>query len=202
MIPILGLQSDGQELEVFSLTIIRPDILIKGYTILVKKFVVDGDYIFFADSVLQKQQLNSQLNIAMKKVSSDTLTAVLLSRNFKENVKHFVAQEKVYSFMIPIKRTLTYWKKFMKDVMAMVKQLGIPTFFLTLSCADLKLNELVSIISKINDTETPDKEITKLNYQGQCNILHSDPVVIAGHFQYCVEMLSKMIVNGTLGKKN
>ena len=32
----------------------------------------------------------------------------------------------------------------------MVKQLGCPTFFLTLSCADLKWNELVEIISKLN----------------------------------------------------
>ena len=94
----------------------------KRLLIFSKKFVIDSDYIIFVHSVFQKQQLNSQINIAMKKVSSDTLTAVLLSKNFKEAVKHFVAQEKVYSFNRPIKGTLTYKKKVMKDVMAMVKQ--------------------------------------------------------------------------------
>ena len=32
----------------------------------------------------------------------------------------------------------------------MIKQLGCPTFFLTLSCEDLKWKELPEIISKLN----------------------------------------------------
>ena len=62
--------------------------------------------------------------------------ARLLSRSFKETVKRFVAEDKAYSFMSPIKETPTYWKKFMKNVVVMVKQLAIPTFFLTLSCSN------------------------------------------------------------------
>ena len=64
----------------------------------------------------------------MTKVLSDTLTAGLLSRNFKENIKRFVAQDKAYSFMTPIKETPAYWKKLMKDVMTMIRQLEIPNF--------------------------------------------------------------------------
>ena len=64
----------------------------------------------------------------MTKVLSDTLTAGLLSRNFEENVKRFVAQDKAYSFMNPIKETPAYWKKLMKDVMTMIRQLEIPNF--------------------------------------------------------------------------
>ena len=57
----------------------------------------------------------------MTKVLSDTLTAGLLSRNFKENIKRFVAQDKAYSFMTPIKETPAYWKKLMKVVMTMIR---------------------------------------------------------------------------------
>ena len=32
----------------------------------------------------------------------------------------------------------------------MVRQLGVPSFYLTLSCVDLRWDELVSIISKLN----------------------------------------------------
>ena len=53
------------------------------------------------------------MNVTMRKISSDTLTA----------------QVKAYSFMSPIKGTPANRKKFMKDVMEIVKQLGIPTFF-------------------------------------------------------------------------
>ena len=33
----------------------------------------------------------------------------------------------------------------------MVKQVGIPTFFMTLSCTDLKWDGLISIIGKLKD---------------------------------------------------
>ena len=39
--------------------------------------------------------------------------------------------------MYTIKGTPAYWKKFLYEVLAMVKQLGLPTFFMTLSCANL-----------------------------------------------------------------
>ena len=45
-----------------------------------------------------------------------------------------------------LKGTPAYWKRFLLEVLAMVKQLGLPTYFMTLSCADLRWNELVDII--------------------------------------------------------
>ena len=97
-----------------------------------QKFASDSDYIFFAHSVMLKLCLKNQINIAMRKVSSDALTAGMLSGNFKAKVREFIATDKAFSFMNSIKGTPAYWKKFLHEVLAMVKQLGIPTFFLTL----------------------------------------------------------------------
>ncbi|CAF4371661.1 unnamed protein product, partial [Rotaria magnacalcarata] len=36
-----------------------------------------------------------------------------------------------------------YWHKRLKDLFTMTRQLGFPTFFLTLSCADLRWKEFV-----------------------------------------------------------
>ena len=52
-----------------------------------KKLASDSDYIFFAHSITQRIQLNNEINIAMKKVASNTLTAGILSKNFKETVR-------------------------------------------------------------------------------------------------------------------
>ena len=43
-----------------------------------------------------------------------------------------------FSFMSSVKGTPAYWKQFLYDVLAMVKQLGITAYFLTylLLCAD------------------------------------------------------------------
>ena len=72
-------------------------------------FASDSDYIFFAHSVLKKLQLNSQIKIAMRKVAYSTLTAVMLSKYFKEND---IARDKAYSFMNAIKGTSVIGRQF------------------------------------------------------------------------------------------
>ena len=68
------------------------------------------------------------------------MTAGMLSNNFSETVQTLVAKDKACRFMNSIKGTYwipAYWKKLLHEL-AMVKQLGLPTFFMTLSCADLR----------------------------------------------------------------
>ena len=76
----------------------------------------------------------------------------------------------------------------------MVKQLGCPTFSLTLSCADLRWNELVEIISKRNSLGITNENVEGLNYFERCNILNSSAVLLARHFQHRVEMFFKEIL--------
>ena len=102
-----------------------------------QNFTSDNDYIFFEHTVLQRVELSSQINIALKKVLSDDVTSWMLSTTFKQRVREFIAKGKSFSFIRSIKGTPEYWKKFLHQVLAMVKQLGTPTFFLTLSCANM-----------------------------------------------------------------
>ena len=89
----------------------------------------------------------------------------------------------------------------LSDVLAMVKQLGIPSFFMTLSCADLRWNELPAIISKLKGKELSEEEIAEMTYFERCELLNSNPVLLARHFQYRVEVFYKeIVINGPLGK--
>ena len=127
----------------------------------------------------------------------------MLSGNFQETVKSFIARDEGYNFMNTIKGTPAYWKRFLFEVLGMVKQLGLPTFFMTLSCADLRWNELVSIIIKLSGKSISDADIESLSYFECCEILNMNPVLLAKHFQYRVEVFFKeIIVNGPLGKVN
>ena len=155
-----------------------------------KKFVGNGDYIFYAYSVLQKIKLSSQIEIERKKVISNILTAGMLSKRVKE----LMSKDKAFSFMSSIKGTPAYWKKFLHQVLAMVKQLETPTFFLTLSCADLQWNELISIIFKLNVIDIADEDKGILSYHERCDTLTKNPVLVARHFQYRVKMFFKVIV--------
>ena len=43
------------------------------------------------------------------------------------------------------------------------KAIRKPTFFLTLPCADLQWNELISIIFKLNRVDTSDEEVDEMS---------------------------------------
>ena len=93
--------------------------------------------------------------------------------------------------MSSIKGPPSYWKEFKSEVLAMVKPLGVPTFFLALSCAGLRWKEFLEIIQKLNEAEF---DISNLSYHDRCNILNSDPVLVARHFQYREEVFFKLII--------
>ena len=100
---------------------------------------------------------------------------------------------------------MNYSQQFASDpeVLAMVKQLGIPTFFMTLSCANLRWNKSVQIIAKLNSTNLTDDDIKNMCYEDRCDTLNKNPVLVARHFQYGVEsrrFLKDIVLNGPLGK--
>ena len=103
--------------------------------------------------------------------------------------------------MNSVKGTPAYWKQFLYDVLAMVKQLAISTYFLTLSCADLTQEELPYIINKLNSLGLSEEEPKNLTYPERCNLLNNNPVLAARHFQYKVEVFFKeILLDRPLGK--
>ena len=60
-------------------------------------------------------------------------TVTSITTNYKDIIQKFLGSSDAFSIMSSVKGTPSYWKQFLYDVLAMVKQLGIPTFFLRLS---------------------------------------------------------------------
>ena len=154
---------------------------------------------FSARSVIEQYYLSSSINIAMKKLKPGA-TVSSITTNYKDKIQKFLGSSDAFSFMSSVKGTPSYWKQFLYDVLAMVQQLGIPTFFLTLSCANLKWDELTSIIHKLNNFTSFDIDLKNLTYKERCKYLNSNPVLVAHHFQFRVQVFFKEIVDGPLGK--
>ena len=70
----------------------------------------------------------------------------------------------------------------------MVKQLGIPTYFSTLSSANLRWDELPHISNKLNNLNLTDEEIRNLAYQQRTKLLDDNPDLVARYFQYKVQV--------------
>lgn len=63
-----------------------------------------------------------------------------------------------------------------------------------LSYADLTLNNLPNIINKLNTFSLNDEEINNLAHQQQTKLFNDNPVFVARHFQYKLQVSFKEIV--------
>ena len=64
----------------------------------------------------------------------------------------------------------------------MIKQLGIPTYFLTLSCADLRWEKCPYVIKKLNNLEYSEEKLKNLGYQKWSNLLNITQYLLLGIF--------------------
>ena len=103
----------------------------------------------------------------------------MVQLNHTETIKSLIANDEAFNFMNTLKRTPAYWNRFQVEVLAIIKQLGLPTFFITLSCADLRWHGLIEIMHKLNE----DDILTDDDFD-KTKILNSNPVLLARHFQY------------------
>ena len=71
----------------------------------------------------------------------------------------------------------------MYDVLAMIKKLGIPIYFLTLSFAELRWEELSYTVNKSKSPGLSNNNIKNLSYQEGCDLLNKNPVLVAKHFR-------------------
>lgn len=79
-------------------------------------------------------------------------------------------------------------KVFKLEILANVKRLEIPAFFLTLPRADIRWNEIPIIIRKLNEAHF---HILSLSYQEHCTALNKNSVLVTRHFRWNVENFLK-----------
>ena len=111
-----------------------------------------------------------------------TLTAEIVKNNVKGTIDRFAASDNAFLFVSSVKEIPAYWKQYLYDVLAMFKQLGIPTCFLTLPCADLRWEKLSYIINKLKYLGFSDPRHKILSYEERRNLLNNNWVFVARHF--------------------
>ena len=84
------------------------------------RFANNSEYLFFAQFVIEQKKVADSINIALKKIQGQPLTASQIKSDANK-LKSLVCQEQTYLFLRQIPGTPPYWQKFMYEVVAMVK---------------------------------------------------------------------------------
>ena len=72
----------------------------------------------------------------------------------------------------------------MYDVLAMIRELGIPTWFRTLSAADMQWPNVIQTIARKYGTVYTEEDIASMSFEEKSKWLRQNPVTAARHFQY------------------
>ncbi|XP_070566454.1 uncharacterized protein [Ptychodera flava] len=145
------------------------------------RFARNTDFIFYSQFLSEVQQVLSNVSIAMRKGSSKTCTQNITAATLtdEQSLKKILNYDEGYKFLRPIRGTPPFWQSAQKDLFAMVRQLGIPTWFCSFSSADMRWPEMIdSILEAEGDSRTAEE----LDWSEKCAVLRNNPVTAARMF--------------------
>lgn len=105
--------------------------------------------------------------------------------------------ERNLSFLKTIPNSMQYWQYRKRDVFAMIRQLGKPTMFMTLSASETRWPELLNILAKLSDEHNidltdPMQQLTALQ---RATLVSEDPVTCCVYFHKFVDSLMAILSN-------
>ena len=147
------------------------------------RFAKDLDYLFVAQYIVEaKQVLDDGNNFIWSQKPNTQLTASQAKDHTV--LSQFVRKDKAYRFMKNIRGSPPYYQHTFYDLLAMIRQLGTPTWFFTLSAADMKWPDMIQTIAKQYGVHYTDEQVNALSFDEKSNWLRRNPVTAARHFQY------------------
>ena len=156
--------------------------------------------LFFKVKRLQLKQLKDKVNIAVRKIKGrrgKKLTAGdLLQPGVIDNL---VKLDEGYKVLRTLRGSPPYWEQTKKDLFAMIRQLGIPTYFVSFSAAETRWMPLLRTLSKLLDSlDLTDEQITVLSWKEKCRLIRSDPITCARYFDQKFNMFMKTVLKSSL----
>ncbi|XP_026102347.1 uncharacterized protein LOC113073807 isoform X1 [Carassius auratus] len=154
----------------------------------------DTNYIFFAQFVTEMHMATSSMSIQLRKAKPMTRDGRRINCSLlqdKQELEKLVNNKEATRFMQPLRGTPAYWEKTMRDLFAMLRQLGTPTFFCTFSAAEMRWPEVITAI-KAQQGETVNFD--ELDWSEKCEILRSNPVTAMRMFEKRVEALMRDLI--------
>lgn len=82
----------------------------------------------------------------------------------------------------------------MYNVLGMIRQLGLPTWFLTLSAANMQWPDVIQTIARQYGTTLTEEDVKSMSFEEKSRWLRQNPVTAARHFQYFLNTFFQMFL--------
>ena len=100
----------------------------------------------------------------------------------QEVIQQMVCQNDAYCFLKNVPGSPAYFQRVTYDVLAMFRQLGLPTWFLTLSAGDMQWPDVIQTSAHQYGIILSDEDVSMMSFDDKSRCLRQNPVTAACHF--------------------
>ncbi|XP_062588390.1 uncharacterized protein LOC134250047 [Saccostrea cucullata] len=158
------------------------------------RFAKDTNYIFFSQYMSELNQVIEKTQISLRKSLSKCTNGKPVTIHMLQDpttLSSLLRNDDALRFMQPIRGTPAYWSSTQKDIFAMLRQLGIPTWFCSFSAAEYRWNDAVkAILQQQNDNRDPDE----MEWSEKNEVLRCNPVTVARMFEHRFQIFHKEVI--------
>ena len=144
--------------------------------------------IFFKHKKLQMKQISDKVNLAVRRCKKRGQKITAAEARDSSYVDKLVNLDEGYYIFRQLRNSPAYLETRKKDIFAMIRQLSLPTWFMSLSAADTRWTDLLKMLAKLNDgIDYSEKELENLSWQEKTKLVQKDPVTCSRYFDHRVQ---------------
>ena len=144
--------------------------------------------IFFKHKKLQMKQISDKVNLAVRRYKGKEKKITAAEARNSEYLDKLVKLDEGYYIFRQLRNSPAYLQSRKKHIFAMIRQLSLPTWFMSLSAADTRWTDLLKMLAKLNNgVDYTDKDIKGLTWQEKTKLVQKDPVTCSRYFDHWVQ---------------
>ena len=151
--------------------------------------------IFFKLKKVQLQQICGKVHLVMRKCQNKGQKITAKDALNPDHLDKLVRLDEGYYIFRSLRNTPAYFENKKRHLFAMIRQLGLPTWLMSLSSADSKWIDLLQILGKLVDNKSySPQEIEDMDWSEKCRLVQSDPVTTSRYFDNRVHEFMKIVL--------
>lgn len=153
-------------------------------------------HLLFLAMKIMRLRMSESISVAFKHVGQDIniTKEQILSFDYLNGY-----MESNLAFLKSIPNSVQYLESRKKDLFAMIRQLGKPTIFLTMSANEISWKWLLKTLHKLkHGTEITDLEVDQLHYKVKAALINEDAVTCVIYFNRLINVIMTILQNKTV----
>ena len=145
--------------------------------------------IFYKLKKLQIRQIQGSASLSLRKCKTKGKTYTAGDLKSENSVNKLINLDEGFRVFRNLRGSPPYFERCKKDLFAMIRQLGNPTWFCSFSAAETRWIHLIKILGRLIDNKDyTDDEVTQMTWQKKSELIQKDPVTCARNFEHMVQL--------------